>query len=75
LVDASWPVGEYPYTRSLLALAACTLVTARAHQGEWDENCYSTSSVHMGKGLADDPDRELGKFLGTGIRGGFHVGF
>jgi len=71
----SGPDGEYPYTNSLVALAACTPMTARSHQGEWDKIVTPLRVSTWEKGLADHPDREFAKFLCTGIREGFHVGF
>ena len=75
MVDGSGPGGKYPYTNSLVALAACTPVTARTHQGEWDKIVTPLQVSTWEKGLADHPDREFVKFLCTGIKEGFRVGF
>ena len=50
-------------------------MTARSHQGEWDKIVTPLRVSTWEKGLADHPDREFAKFLCTGIREGFRVGF
>ena len=69
------PGGEYQYTRSLLALAACTPVTSMMHVGNWGKIVTPLRVSVWERGLADHPDREYANYICRGIREGFRVGF
>ena len=69
------PGGEYQYTRSLLALAACTPVTSMVHGGNWGKIVTPLRVSVWERGLADHPDREYANYICRGIREGFRVGF
>ena len=67
--------GRYPYTGSLLALAACTPVTARVHCGNWGKIVSPMRVSSWERGLAGHPDREFADYICRGVREGFRVGF
>ena len=60
---------------TLMALDACTPTTLVCHKGEWSR-ITSTPKPHVReKALDPHPDQNLARFICSGIRYGFRIGF
>lgn len=68
------PGGEYQYTRSLLALAACTPVTSMVHGGQLGEDCDPTAGVCLGEGVGRSPRYRIGQLHLQRYQGGVQSG-
>ena len=69
-----YPVG-HPLTVSLRAMDRCTPTTAIHHEPEWSHIASPLKPEVWERALELHPDQEFARFICSGIRYGFRIGF
>lgn len=62
-------------TEALRALDSCRPMTAQHHKGDWSQIISPLKPDVWEKALESHPDRDFARFICTGIRNGFRIGF
>lgn len=62
-------------TESLLALESCTPLETQVHPGEWAMIVTPLRLREWEKALSTHPDQEFARYVCSGIREGFRIGF
>ena len=66
---------EHPLTESLRAMDMCTPTTAMHHEAGWSQIASPLKPDMWEQVLESHPDREFARFICSGIRCGFRLGF